>query len=201
MTATASLAALRRFVPSREPGEHCDTCGASLAADHFHTFDPATQRVRCACNSCEVLYAGVFRTIPRRVIALPDFQLSDQLWNELRIPISLAFFRRSTPAGRVIAQYPGPAGAAESLLPLEAWKEIEAENAAALAGMRPDVEALLVNRVGEARDYFIVPLDECYRLVGLIRLHWRGFSGGALVWGEIAKFFESLHRKGAECRP
>ena len=35
--------------------------------------------------------------------------------------------------------------------------------------MEPDVEALLINRVGPAREYFLAPIDECYRLVGLIR--------------------------------
>jgi hypothetical protein len=63
----------------------------------------------------------------------------------------------------------------------------------------PDVEALLVNRVGAARDYFIVPIDECYKLVGLIRLHWRGLSGGAVVWGEIGRFFDELRRRGNQC--
>jgi len=66
--------------------------------------------------------------------------------------------------------------------------------------MRPDVEALLVNRVGSTREYFVVPIDECYRLVGLIRIHWRGLSGGALVWGEIARFFDDLRRKAAVCQ-
>ena len=55
--------------------------------------------------------------------------------------------------------------------------------------MEPDVEALLINRVGPAREYFLAPIDECYRLVGLIRLHWRGLSGGTEVWKEIQGFF------------
>ncbi|HVW08476.1 MAG TPA: DUF5947 family protein [Bryobacteraceae bacterium] len=196
--ATVPLAALRRFVSLREPEEHCDTCGAPLERDHRHTFESASQRVRCACESCSILYADIFRAIPEKIRSLPEFQLSDEVWNDLRIPISLAFFRYSTPAGRVIAQYPGPAGVTESLLPLEAWKQIESENPA-LAAMESDVEALLVNRVGRARDYFIVPVDECFRLAGVIRLHWRGLAGGALVWGKISEFLESLRRKGAAC--
>ena len=54
------------------------------------------------------------------------------------------------------------------------------------------MEALLINRVGPAREYFLAPIDECYRLVGLIRLHWRGLSGGAEVWKEIQSFFTGL---------
>jgi hypothetical protein len=61
--------------------------------------------------------------------------------------------------------------------------------------MEPDVEGLLVNRVGETREYFIAPIDECFKLVGLIRMHWRGFSGGAQAWGEIGRFFDQLRQR------
>jgi hypothetical protein len=40
-----------------------------------------------------------------------------------------------------------------------------------------------------------MPIDECYRLVGLIRLNWRGLSGGSEVWEEVDKFFEQLEGK------
>jgi hypothetical protein len=196
---TAShLSALRKFVPSREAEEHCDTCGAALAADHHHTFDPLARRIRCSCLPCLGLRHSAFRLIPRQIRNLSDFQLDDAQWDSLLIPISLAFFSYSTPAEKWIAQYPGPAGAAESLLRLESWQEIASSNPE-LDNLQPDVEALLVNRVGTARDYFIVPIDECYKLVGLLRLHWRGLSGGATVWGEIAQFFNGLRQKGAAC--
>jgi hypothetical protein len=92
--------------------------------------------------------------------------------------------------------YPSPAGATESLLPLEAWSSIVQANPA-LNHLEPDVEALLVNRVGQSRgsaaaEYYIVPIDTCYKLVGLIRLHWRGLSGGTEVWQEISNFFAEL---------
>jgi hypothetical protein len=56
---------------------------------------------------------------------------------------------------------------------------------------------LLVNRVGHVRgaspaEYYLVPIDECYKLVGLIRRHWRGLSGGTEVWREIGAFFNGL---------
>lgn len=191
-----SLAALRKFVRPREPEERCDTCGAALTEEHGHSFDPATRRIRCACSPCADLYATVYRRIPSQVRALPKFQMSDAQWDDLMIPISLAFFTYSTPAQKVIALYPGPAGAAESLLRLDSWAEISAANSE-LRDMQPDVEALLVNRVGSAREYFLAPIDECYKLVGLIRLHWRGLSGGAVVWGEIARFFDDLRQKDA----
>lgn len=195
---TAPIAALRKFVRSREPEERCDTCGSALGSEHAHNFDPASRRVRCVCASCAVLYGTVYRLIPSGVRALPNFQISDAQWDDLMIPISLAFFSYSSPAQKIIALYPGPAGAAESLLRLDSWEEIAAANPE-LRELQPDVEALLVNRVGETREYFIVPIDACYKLVGLIRIHWRGLSGGAVVWGQIGRFFSELRRKAAAC--
>ncbi|HEX4169607.1 MAG TPA: DUF5947 family protein [Bryobacteraceae bacterium] len=195
----APVAALRRFVPARPSKEKCDACGVGLPPDHIHQFDPKTRLIHCACPSCAALYRGTYLDIPPQVIALPNFAITDTQWDDLLIPISLAFFTYSSAAGRVIALYPGPAGASESLLRLDAWEDIAAANPE-LLDMQPDVQALLVNRVGAARDYFIVPIDECYKLVGLIRLRWSGLSGGAVVWGEIAAFFDGLRRKGSTCR-
>ena len=197
--AQAPIAALRRFVRPRESEERCDACGAAVPAEHIHQFDPSTRRIRCACDSCAILYTTTYLEIPRVVSSLPDFQISDAQWEDLMIPISLAFFSFQTPAKRVVALYPGPAGAAESSLRLNAWEEIGAANPA-LQAMRRDVEALLVNRVGATREYFLVPIDVCYKLVGLIRIHWRGLSGGALVWGEIERFFEGLRKRGRACQ-
>jgi hypothetical protein len=66
--------------------------------------------------------------------------------------------------------------------------------------MEPDVEALLVHRARGAREAWLVPVDACYRLVGVIRAHWKGFSGGARVWAEIARFFDDLREKETRCR-
>jgi len=38
----------------------------------------------------------------------------------------------------------------------------------------------------------MLPIDECYKLVGLIRMHWKGLSGGTDVWRELGEFFNSL---------
>jgi hypothetical protein len=58
----------------------------------------------------------------------------------------------------------------------------------------PDVEALLVNRLGGASESYCVSIDIGYVLTGLIRRHWRGFSGGAEAWAAIHTFFETLRR-------
>jgi hypothetical protein len=198
------VASLREFVRRRDSVERCDSCGVSLAAVHIHQFEPSARRVRCVCGRCAAL-ASSWQEIPSNVRPLHGFQIMDAQWDDLMLPISLAFFSYCSPAGRVVAFYPGPAGAAESTMGLNAWNEISEANPEVLS-MRPDVEALLVNRVGSTREYFLVPIDECYRLVGLIRIHWRGLSGGSLVWGEITAFFDALREKaalpsrGAACR-
>jgi hypothetical protein len=61
--------------------------------------------------------------------------------------------------------------------------------------MEYDVEALLVDRARGARRHWLVPIDECYALVGLIRTRWRGLTGGTEVWQEIARFFDALDRR------
>ena len=190
-----SFPALKRFVRSRKVVERCDLCSLEVAPEHAHLIEPKSRQISCACQACAILFSdqadGKFKRIPREAKFLPDFQMSDLEWNALMLPIQLAFFFKSTPEERVIALYPSPAGAMESLLQLEAWEEIESENVI-LQNMQPDIEALFVNRVGENRDYFLAPIDKCFELVGTIRLKWTGLSGGTEAWADIGKFFENL---------
>lgn len=197
-TGAAGIAALRRLSrlpPTTAAEEKCELCGRSLAPRHRHLLEMETRRIVCACDPCATCFQGVvggrYRLIPREARALTDFVLTDSQWESLALPIDLAFIFRHTPANRVIALYPGPAGTVESLLPLTTWRELVSENPV-LAGMAPDVEALLINRVGIARRYYLAPIDACFRLVGLIRIHWRGLFGGAEVWREINAFFDEL---------
>jgi hypothetical protein len=182
--------------------ERCDVCGAPLEPRHRHIADLDSRRLLCACDACRILFdrtaagGGHFRLIPERPRPLPGFVLDDAVWAALRIPVDMAFFFRSTAAGRVVALYPGPMGATESLLDLAAWDELVASNPA-LETMEPDVEALLVHRAGGARDHVIVPIDRAYRLVGIIRRQWKGLGGGDAVWREIARFFEQLSKESA----
>jgi hypothetical protein len=132
-------------------------------------------------------------------VYLPDFQLTDAQWDGLMVPIEMAFFFKSSPERRIIALYPSPAGPTESLLSLDTWSDIEEANPV-LRKMETDVSALLVNRIGHVRgaapaEYYLVPIDECYKLVGLIRTHWRGLSGGTEVWREIGGFFTALKKR------
>src|SRR5262249_2867573 len=122
---------------------------------------------------------------------------TDAQWDDLRIPISLAFFCRQSATGRATAVYPSPAGPVESTLSLDAWRELEEANPI-LRDFEPDVDALLVNRVEPARDHFRVGIDQCYKLVGLLRRKWHGLSGGSEVWEAIGDFFQNLKEKSAE---
>ncbi len=173
------------------PTEHCELCGAAVDHRHPHLFETASRRLVCACDACTLLDLAPYRRVGRDVRPLDDFELTDAEWSALLIPIDLAFFVRSTSESRVRALYPGPAGITESLVSPEAWNAIARHNPA-LQVMQPDIEALLVNRVGEARDYYLAPLDRCYELTGLLRVHWRGLSGGEEAWREIAGFFRDL---------
>jgi hypothetical protein len=112
----------------------------------------------------------------------------------------MAFFFDSSEAGRVLAYYPGPMGATESLLGLEAWRGLTEANPV-LDTLEPDVEALLVNRARGARHHLIVPISDCYELAGLIRTRWRGLTGGREVWQEIARFFDGLDRRARPAAP
>lgn len=203
------LATLRRWRrPVRPARECCDLCGEVIGPNHSHLFEPAERRVSCACDACAVLFsgdAGKFRRVPRRIRALPQFDCPDDAWAALKMPIDLAFFSRrvldsESPAASdepsVIALYPSPAGATEALPDPRAWRELVEANPE-VAGLEPEVEALLVNRVGKSRQAFLCPIDECYRLVGLVRMHWRGLSGGANVWGEIERFFVELQARAS----
>src|SRR5258708_4847619 len=195
---------LRQF--ARKPQravEKCEMCSAELRTEHPHLIEVVQRRLRCACDACAMLLSGQagtkYKRVPRDIRLLANFKMTDAEWDGLLIPINLAFFLQNSVDSRVSALYPSPAGATESLLPLETWSSIVHANSA-LNQLEPDVEALLVNRVGQARgsapaEYYIVPIDACYKLVGLIRIHWRGLSGGTEVWREIGNFFADLRRK------
>jgi Family of unknown function (DUF5947) len=183
-----------------EGGSGCELCSAPIASDHRHLLDMRGRELLCVCRPCALLFdrraagAGHLRLVGDRRLRLDDFELDDVMWADLRLPVDMAFFFHSSKDERVRAYYPSPMGPTESLLVLEAWEQLEAANPV-LRTLAPDVEALLVNRVRGARQQWIVPIDECYGLVGLIRTGWRGLTGGTEVWQQIAGALQDLDRR------
>lgn len=177
--------------------ERCELCGEVIPANHRHLLDLQSRELMCACQACKILFdrkeAGVghYRLVPDRRLRIEGFRLEDEDWAALEIPVDMAFFFHSTRDERVSAFYPSPAGPTESLLRLDAWQDIERANPVLLS-LEPDVEALLVNRARGARQHFIVPIEDPYRLVALIRSRWRGLTGGQEVWEGIEGFFAEL---------
>jgi hypothetical protein len=198
-----AFAALRQFARKRTVVERCEMCSLELAGEHEHLVEPVNRKLICACQACAILFEGQsgtkYKRVPREVLFLRDFQLTDAQWDGLMVPIEMSFFFKSSPQDKIIALYPSPAGPTESLLSLDTWTDIVQMNPI-LSDMQDDVTALLVNRVGHVRgaapaEYYLVPIDECYKLVGLIRTHWRGLSGGTEVWREISAFFAGLKKR------
>jgi hypothetical protein len=198
---------LRQFARRERPVERCELCSVGLSPSHPHLIEPARRKILCTCDACAILFSGQgvkFKRVPRRVRSLPNFNLTDAEWNSLMVPINMAFFFKNSLEDRVVALYPSPAGATESLLPLESWNDIVGRNPV-LSQMESDVEGLLVNRLGYARgysapEYYLLPIDECYKLVGLIRAHWKGLSGGTEVWQQLGEFFRSLRARSVEVK-
>ena len=229
-------AGLRRFVKRPPPGapppgaseairadpgagqdteaERCEMCGEVLdhRRRHGHVVDTDKRSLACTCSACYLLFthegaaAGRYRAVPDRVRHDPHRPLTDADWNELQIPVAMAFFFFNSTLGRVVAGYPSPGGPTECELDLAAWDRLAATHPL-LAALAPDVEAIFVNRTevggatpgGPAEDrvyeVFLIPIDECYSLVGELRMRWQGFDGGAEVRAAVAEFLDGLRQR------
>jgi uncharacterized protein DUF5947 len=198
----APLSVLRRIADRPPPppaGEVCEMCGVAIGDEHAHVVDRANRSLMCACRPCYLLFTADgaelrYRAVPDRYLDFSDFRLGPGQWDQLEIPVGLAFFFYNSSLERMVAFYPGPAGATESELPLDAWVSVSADNPD-LALLAPDVEALLVRterRGSGSLRCHLVPIDACYELVGALRSVWRGFDGGAEARQRIDAFFEMV---------
>jgi hypothetical protein len=200
-------AGLRRFrepKPAVRAGERCEMCARPIQEPHSHVVNVETRSILCTCRPCYLLFTvagaahGKHRAVPERYRHLPDFALAERVWEAAGIPVSMMFVFVNSVQSSIAAFYPSPAGATESLLPTDAWTELLADNPT-VADIAPDVEALLIRRQSagfEAGfDCFLVPIDACYELVGLVRTHWKGFDGGTEAWEVIDGFFERLREQ------
>ena len=196
-TLVAGLGRLARPEPVEEAeSEKCEICGQGVSEDHRHLLELGERRILCSCEPCIAMRSGLENYCPvgTRFVWLDDVDFPAELWAAFQLPIGLAFFFRSTGIDAVVALYPSPAGATESELHLESWNKLVELNPI-LENLEADSEALVVNRMGDEPQHAIVPIDECYRLVGLIKSTWEGISGGSAIENSVPKFFEYVRHK------
>jgi hypothetical protein len=210
----AARAAARSDRDAAEGTERCEMCREALGERHGHVVDLEKRSLACTCRACYLLFThegaagGRYRAVPEHVYHDPGRPLTDADWNELQIPVAMAFFFHNSALDRVVAGYPSPGGATECELDLAAWDRLAAAHPL-LGTLAPDVEAIFVNRTEQGGDtsggrppqtppryeVFLIPIDECYSLVGELRMKWQGFDGGAEARAALATFLDSLRRR------
>ena len=204
-----ALDILGRFrKPRPRPGEKCEMCAVEIPDEHQHVVDLHSRSLMCACRPCYLLFlpggagGGHYKAVPNRVVALPEGTLSRGEWEGLQIPVGMAFFFFSSTTNEVHGFYPGPAGATESLLPLDFWDRLR-EADPVFETMESDVEAVLVRvEGGQEPACYVVPIDACYELVGYLRMLWKGFDGGSEARATIEEYFAGVQAraKAAQAR-
>ena len=201
---TSPYDVLSRITANRQPperaGERCEMCSEPIADEHQHVVNVAGRQLMCVCRACYLLFTDSaaelrYRAVPDRYLAFGDFALDRRVWGALQIPVGVAFFFTNSALGRTVAFYPGPAGATESELDLDAWNALRGSDAR-VGLLADDVEALLVrvpedDESAEPQSY-LVPIDACYEFVGRLRMLWRGFDGGQEAREFIDGFFAQI---------
>ncbi|MDQ0994204.1 DUF5947 family protein [Streptomyces sp. V3I7] len=197
MSTDGALARLIRSSADRavtSAAEVCELCATRVSEEHRHLYDCSDDEVRCVCGPCSVLFAGDgegrYRLVPRRRVRLPRVDTE-----VLGVPVGLVFFVPRAD-GTVTAQGPSPAGAMRWEVDADAWQRLGAM-CPPLRTVAPEVEALLVNTVHGLDHHWIVPVDDCYRMVAVVRREWRGLSGGGRVWRAVEAFFEGLTERSS----
>ncbi|MET0132839.1 MAG: DUF5947 family protein [Kibdelosporangium sp.] len=193
MSSSLKRSSLRRFVgaqPAAPTVERCEMCREVIDERHGHVVEIEHRSLMCACRPCYLLFtqadAGKFRAVPERYRHDPT--LTQAEWQSLGIPVNTVFFLRSDSG--LAAFYPSPAGATECLLDLDAWVELALSHPM-LAEARPEVEAILVRDT----ECYLVPIDVCYRLVGVVRVYWKGFDGGQEAQEQIDGIFAGIRAR------
>jgi Family of unknown function (DUF5947) len=175
----------------------CDMCSAPVGGGfdgHDHLLDVERSEVLCACRPCLLLFdreaasRGRYRPVPRRRVRVGS--LEPRL---LGVPVGLAYFVVRGDC-EVWAHYPSPVGATQWEIDPESW-QAATQGTPELVTLRPEVEALLVDTARGAKQRWIVPIDDCFRLVAIVRDEWHGLSGGSTVWPAIDRFFEELAKE------
>jgi Family of unknown function (DUF5947) len=190
--------------PRDDAEEHCEFCATGIPAEHGHVADLEQSSLACACRACYLLFTarqagrGRYKSVPDRYLRDSSRPMSALEWDELQIPVGLAFFLNSSERG-LGGFYPSPAGATECTLDLAAWERL-ASAYPLLGAAEPDVEAVLLCRDSHASqaEYFIVPIDVCYELAGRMRMLWKGFDGGSEARASIEEFLAGVRTRARE---
>ena len=168
---------------------------------HGHIADLEANSLLCSCRACYLLFTqrsagrGRYRAVPDRYLCDPDRIMTPAVWDQLEIPVGLAFFLRSSREnGELTGFYPSPAGATECRLDLSLWRQLVADHPL-LSAPEDDVEAALISRSDSGVEYFVVPIDACYELAGRMRLNWRGFDGGTEARESITAFLATVRQR------
>lgn len=196
------LARIRANRGAPDPGERCEMCSEPIADEHQHVVNVDGRQLMCVCRGCYLLFTDThaelrYRAVPDRYLAFPDFALDRRRWAALEIPVGLAFFFRNSALDRMVAFYPGPAGATESELDMAAWNDIRSADPR-VDMLADDTEALLVRVPDdgtEPPDCHLLPIDACYEFVGRLRMLWRGFDGGQDVRTYMDEFFGAVEHR------
>jgi hypothetical protein len=181
-------------------------CATEVAPAHSHVADLEASSLMCVCRACYLLFThgtaggGRYRGVPDRYARDPSRALTVIEWDELQIPVGLAFFLYSSQRGEMSGFYPSPAGATECLLDLPAWARL-AEAHPLLNAAEHDVEAVLICRGDSGVESFIVPIDACYELAGRMRMLWKGFDGGTEARDSIEEFLAGVRARAKDLTP
>ena len=154
----SGFGALRQFTRSRSavraPSNAASCAVPSLHHDHPHLVELAKRqtplRLRRLRHPLQRTGDARYKRVSRSSRFLPNFQMTDGQWDSLMIPINMAFLFHTSLENRVVALYPSP-----PVQPNPCCHSSLDGNRRAKPGTastwKPDVEALLVNRVGHAR--------------------------------------------------
>ena len=194
--------ASRRPRAPEPAGERCEMCAEPIADEHQHVVNVAGRQLMCVCRGCYLLFTDTqaelrYRAVPDRYLSFPDFALDRRAWEALQIPVGLAFFFRNSALDRTVAFYPGPAGATESELDLDAWNAHAApptrgSTCSPTTSKRCWCGCPKTTTANGPPESYLVPIDACYEFVGRLRMLWRGFDGGQQAREFIDGFFAQV---------
>ena len=190
----------------QEPAPRCDLCATGLTERHGHVVSLDDRALRCVCRPCSLLFTptgaggGRIRAVPDRYLTDPSHPIADDDWDLLQIPVLPVFVFVNSDLDRAVACYPSPAGATESLLDLDGWTSLQ-QRYPLLRTPAADVEAVYVTRGDAGLAAYLVPIDACFAMVGMLRSNWRGPHGGAEARRATAAFVQDLHERSRPLRP